>query len=322
MSGLALAEDEWRGPPGALGKRARDVAPPLLAWLWAVPLAALAVAAFFHAAGEVQIPESQAFFDFNQGRAGEFAGSPEGDELRVAMLGNSRLKYATLHDARLAGLAADLGYGRMRFLRLVNNWAVFEDFAPLADAILAARPHVIVLQLDLLAQERAERARALLLREYVEWLMFGRGPWNPGDIDQTDLQYGTPCARDHAPETLQERKRRVQRWLLVQSDGPSSRLARGFVAQAAAQGTAVVLLALPRTSTMEIAARAASAEMRAAAERLILLEPEVGLVEPARPADELYCDLVHMDEPARDAFSAELLGALARVSGRPLAVDD
>jgi hypothetical protein len=150
--------------------------------------------------------------------------------------------------------------------------------------------------------------------------MFGRGPWNPGDMDQTDLQYGTPCAKDHAPETLPERKRRVQRWLLVQPDGPSSRLARAFVAQAAAQETAVMLLALPRTSTMETATRSASGEIRAAAERLIRLHPEVRLVEPAGPADQLYCDLVHMAEPARGAFSSELLGALARVSGRSLPV--
>jgi hypothetical protein len=320
MSGLSLAEHEWRGSPASLGKETREIAPPVVAWLWAVGFAALAVTAFFYAAGKVEIPESQAFLEFNQGRAGEFAARPQGDELRVVMLGNSRLKYATLNEARLAGLAADLGYGRMRFLRLVNNWAVFEDFAPLGDTIVAARPHVIVMQLDLLAQERAERARALLLREYLEWLVFGRGPWNPGDMDQPDLQYGTPCAKDHSPESLQERKRRVQRWLLLQPDGPSSRLARAFVARAAAQGTAVMLLDVPRTSTMETAARAASGEMRAAAERLTLLHPEVRLVAPAGPADQLYCDLVHMAAPARGAFSAGLLGALAQVSGRSLAV--
>ena len=93
---------------------------------WAVAFAALAVTAFFYAAGEVEIPQSQAFLEFNPRRASEFAAAPRGDELRVVMLGNSRLKYATLDKARLAGLAADLGYGRVRFLRLVNNRAVFE----------------------------------------------------------------------------------------------------------------------------------------------------------------------------------------------------
>jgi hypothetical protein len=318
MSGLSLARPEWSSSPASLGNGARELAPPLVAWLWAVAFAALAVALFLYAAGKVDIPESQAFLEFNQQRADDFAAPPQGDELRVVMLGNSRLKYATLHDAQLADLAADLGYGRMRFLRLVNNWAVFGDFAPLADAIVAARPHVIVMQLELLAEERAERARVLLLREYVEWLMFGRGPWNPGDVDQRELQYGTPCAMV-AAETLEERQRRVRRWLLVRPDGPSSRLARAFIAQVAAQGTAVMLLTLPRTSTMESAARSASDEMRAAAERLILLHPEVGLVAPAGPADPLYCDLVHMAEPARGAFSAELLRALTRISGRSLA---
>ena len=319
MSGVARAEQGSGDSPVSLGNGAREIAPPVVAWLWAAAVAVLAVTAFFYAAARVEIPESQAFLEFNQRRVSEFAASRQEDELRVVMLGNSRLKYATLNDERLGGLAAARGHGRIQFLRLVNNWAVFEDFAPLADAILAARPQVVMMQLELLVQERAERARALLLREHLEWLVFGRGPWNPGDIDQADLQFGTPCAKDHAPETLAERKGRVQRWLRVQPDGPSSRLAQAFVAEAAARGTAVVLLALPRTSTMAAATRPADNAMRAVAERLILRNPEVRLVEPAGPSDELYCDLVHMAEPARGAFSTALLDVLSRVSEPSLA---
>ena len=159
----------------------------------------------------------------------------------------------------------------------------------------------------------------MLLREYTEWLVFGRGPWNPGDMDQTELQYGTPCANEHSPEALEVRKRRVGRWLLIQPDGPSSRLSRAFIARAAAQGAAVVLLALPRTSTMEAAVRSASGEMLAAADQLISLHPRTHLLAPAGPPDQLYCDLVHMAEPARRGFSAWLVGALSRLGGPPLA---
>jgi hypothetical protein len=95
----------------------------------------------------------------------------------------------------------------MRFLRLVNNWAVFEDFAPLGDTIVAARPHLIVMQLDLLAQERAERARALLLREYVEWLMFGRG--RPENLDHGDR------SAIGEKTVVQATRRRCGSWLVV-----------------------------------------------------------------------------------------------------------
>jgi len=170
MSGSALAGGAWEHP-SQLAKGSADTAPPLLAWLWAAAFAALAVAAFFHLAGKLAMPQSQAFLTFNQERVEAFASAQAPDALRIALLGNSRLKYGTLGEAELAALAADLGHRPMRFLRLVNNWAVFEDFAALESAILAARPDVVVLQMDLLAQERAEPARALLLRDYVEWLL-------------------------------------------------------------------------------------------------------------------------------------------------------
>jgi hypothetical protein len=311
MRGGSLVEREWPGSKVSRGSTTRKQAPPLLAWLWAGAFAALTVAAFCYAAGRVEIPQSQAYLEFNHRRVSDFAAPPEGNELRVVMLGNSRLKYATLAEEQLASLAADLGYGRMRFFRLVNNWAVFEDFAALGDAILAARPHVVVIQLDLLAQERAEGAQALFLREYVAWLMFGRGPWNPGDLDQTELQYGTPCVTGRSPNALEQRKRRVRRWLRTRSDGPSALLAGAFVARAAAQEAVVVLLPVPRTSSMEASVRSGNDEMLAVANRLIAGQPAIHLLAPGRPTDRQYCDLVHMAEPARRGFSAWLVGALA-----------
>jgi hypothetical protein len=316
MSGTSLAEREPIRSAADLGRPAREQAPPLVAWLWAAAFAALMVTAFFHAAGQVEIPQSQAFLEFNQRRVNEFAERRKTEELRVVMLGNSRLKYGTLDEDQLAGLAAESGYGQTRFLRLVNNWAVFEDFASLRDALLAARPHVLVIQLELLAQERAQDARALLLREYAQWRIFGRGPWNPGDVDQAELQYATPCADGQSPEALEERKRRIRRWLRFQPDGPSSRLARAFIAQATAQGTAVVLLAIPRTSTMETAFQSTSDEMLAAARRLLSHHRQIDLLEPSGPPDRQYCDLVHMAEPARRTFSAWLVGALSTLSER------
>ena len=316
MSGFSVAEREPIRSPAVLGGSAQDQAPPLLAWLWAVAFAALAVTAFFYAAVHVEIPQSQAYLEFNHRRVSAFAEPHDTEEMRVVMLGNSRFKYGTLNEEQLADLADDSGYGRMRFLRLVNNWAVFDDFTSLGDTVLAARPHVVVIQLELLAQERAQGARALLLREYAQWQMFGRGPWNPGGVDQAELQYGTPCADGQSAETLEERKRRVRRWLRFQPEGPSARLTREFIARAAAQGTAVVVLTIPRTSTMEGAMQSTSDEMLAAARRLISRHPEINLLEPGGPSDQLYCDLVHMAEPARRAFSAWLVGAISKLGGR------
>jgi hypothetical protein len=316
MSGPSLAGRAWQDSPG-LAKAVREPAPPLVAWLWAAAFALLAVTAFLHAAGQVSIPRSQAFLAFNRERAEAFASASRPDELRVVLIGNSRVKYGTLDEAGLGELAADQGHGRMRFLRLVNNWAVFEDFAPLEDTVLAARPHVVVIQTELLAQERAERARAVLLRDYVEWLAFGRGLWNPGNVDQAELQHGTPCAHETGPNAIEEREQRVRHWLRIEPDGASARLARAFVRRATAQGATVVLLDVPRTSAMEDATADASGEIQASASRLIAAQPQVRVLEPAGPPDQLYCDLVHMDEPGRRAFSALLvvaLSSLARLS--------
>jgi hypothetical protein len=281
-----------------------------MAWLWAAAFATLAVAAFFHLAGMLAIPQSQAFLAFNQERVGAFASADASDAPRIVLLGNSRLKYGTLSEAELGGLAADLGHRPMRFLRLVNNWAVFEDFAALDGAILAARPDVLVLQMDLLGQERAEPARALLLREYVEWLLVGRGSWNPGDVDQAELQFGTPCTPENGPDALEERRRRVGHWLRIEPDGASGRLARDFASRAAAAGIAVVVLAVPRTSAMEGAMGEADERFLASANALVAAHPKIRLLAPAGPPDRLYCDLVHMDEAGRRAFSARLLGSL------------
>jgi hypothetical protein len=313
IRGSSLAGRAWQGS-GEFAKLAPEPATPLAAWLWAAAFAALVVTAFFYAAGQVAIPRSQAFAAFNRERADAFASASRPDELRVVLIGNSRVKYGTLDEAGLSGLAADLGYGSMRFLRLVNNWAVFEDFAALEDAILAARPHVVVIQTELLAQERAERARALLLRDYAEWLAFGRGLWNPGDVDQAELQYDTPCAHETAPNALRERERRVRRWLRLQPDGASAGLARAFVGRASAQGATVVLLDVPRTTVMEAAKAAANSDIEATASLLIAAQPGVRLLEPAGPPDQLYCDLVHMDEDGRRAFSARLVAALASLA--------
>ncbi|HEX5078209.1 MAG TPA: hypothetical protein VFV80_03595 [Geminicoccaceae bacterium] len=285
-------------------------APPLAAWLWAVAFAALAVAAFCQAARDVAIPPSQAFLAFNQKRADAFARAGERDAPKILLLGNSRLKYGTLGEAELGELAAGLGHGRMRFLRLVNNWAVFEDFAGLEPTLLAARPDVLVLQTELLAQERAEPARAVLLRDYAEWSMVGRGPWNPGDVDQAELQYGTPCTRESGPKALEERRRWVGRWLRVEPDGASAQLAERFVRRALAQQITVILLQVPRTSAMEEATVAENRQIQTAVDRLMAAYPQIRLLAPAGPSDRRYCDLVHMDETGRRSFSRRLLDAL------------
>jgi hypothetical protein len=308
---LSLARRELAASPVPIPTEAEAVYPPLIAWLWATALSALAVAGFFHAAHHVDIPQSHAFIEFNRARIEDFAGTREEDALRVVMLGNSRLKYGTLDEAQLEELADHGGYGGMRFLRLVNNWAIFADFAALADDLLAAQPDVIVIQLELPAQERAERARALILREYVEWLLFGRDTWNPGNEDQRELQHGTPCA---SSENLEDRKRRVGRWLRIEPGAASADSARDFVARAVAQGAAVVVLPLPRTSTMERATAAATRELRAAAGQLISRQPGVRLMLPTTVPDQLYCDLVHMNDLGRQRFSSWLVGALAELA--------
>ncbi|MEE9140901.1 MAG: hypothetical protein V3U18_09035, partial [Alphaproteobacteria bacterium] len=270
--------------------------------------------------------KSQAFYEFNMARIDQFAEASTGrpaDGLSVVMLGNSRLKYATLSEAEMVALAESRGLGEMRFLEFVNNWAIFEDFEGLAAPLLEAEPDLIVFQLELLVKERADFSRLLLLREYVLWQLLGIGPWNPGNIDQRALQFDRPCANDHSQDAIATRLERTERWLSYDALGRSARLARDFIATATVRGIPVVLLSIPKTQKAE------EFPILATSTLWRMLDHEVERLESndkvshwrytAAIPDGEFCDVVHMNESARRNFSAWLVSRLTDM--RHMAID-
>ncbi|MFQ5784355.1 MAG: hypothetical protein ACE5H8_05970 [Alphaproteobacteria bacterium] len=288
-------------------------AAPFICWLWAAPFALLLWVGYEAAPKYVEPPPSAAFDDFNRARIAAFARTPRDGVLRVVALGNSRLKHATLDDGDLARLADEVGAGRMAFLRLVNNWAVFEDFEPFADDLLALKPDVIVLQLELLGAEHGRVGRQVFLVDYLFWRLLGFGPWNPRQVDQRDLQFAKPCADDRDALRLRGRVRMTEAWIVDDGAGTSTKLARAFVARARAAGIRVVLLAVPKTERMEAVRPSARDGLVAAANNLERADDGLRLLRyPGAFADDRYCDFLHMNDRGRAEYSAWLVRELAR----------
>jgi hypothetical protein len=277
--------------------------PPLACWLLVSMLTIGALLVFAIAGERFETPPSEAFRRFNEPRAERFAAAAGEGLYRVVMLGNSRLKYATWNEKALAGLVP--GQQQMAVLRIVNDWAVFTDFEPFIDRLLEQRPDLVVVQLELLTQERSGAAQLRLLRAYLKWRFFGSAGeiWNPGGVDQQELQFATPCAEIPATASAAAaRLERTGRWLTHDPMGRSSGAARSFIEKLRRADIDVALLTIPTSSAME--RRLPESERLADA----LSKQELGAVwhYPHTIADSDFCDTIHLDESGRDAYSGWL----------------
>jgi hypothetical protein len=239
-------------------------------------------------------PPSEAFYLHNAARLNSLTERAGGGAIGVVMLGDSRMRYATDADDRLgAALSARLEKP-VEVIRLVNNWAVMDDFTQLVPLIFAAEPKLIVIQEGLLAKERASRAKLLVGRSYLIWRLLGVGPWNPGNLDQRLMQVEARCEvlKD---EDVEERRERVGRWVSFVPEGESARQAAAFMDEAASRGIEVALLAIPTTS--------AGREGLPSFERGPGLKP---LVVTTQIPNDSFCDIVHMNPQGRELYSAWL----------------
>src|SRR5262245_48215264 len=118
----------------------------------------------------VEAPASQGFIDFNLERVREFRDRHDpkpADTLRIVLIGNSRLKNATIDSQVLEQRSVGAGAKRIESFRLVANWAVFENFVPLLDEIRALHADVYVIQMDLLVEEMAPPFEHQLMFSYM-----------------------------------------------------------------------------------------------------------------------------------------------------------
>jgi len=276
---------------------------PVSCWLLTASLVSLSVGCFLWAVARFDVPASAAFAAFNEARLADLSATKRDSTARVVMLGNSRLKYATLTDDDLMRRA---GAGTA-IVRIVNNWAIFTDFEPLLESILQTAPTLIVLQEDLLGDGWSFLNKLRHARQYVRWKLFGAGAWNPGVIDQRALQFDTPCSGEVSERAVEQRLARTELWLVHDSDGVAAAAAYRFIERALSAGTDVVVLSIPRSGPME------------AARPVTLLDdpPEalrragVDVWRYTDPlADDYFCDTIHINAEGRERFSRWLLDNL------------
>lgn len=277
-----------------------------MSWAWAV-LFAVAISVVLVNKMLAETPRSEAFYQYNAERLKTLAEQTRAGSLGIVMLGDSRLKYATPGDAELADMLSDRLRRTVAVSRIVNNWAVFDDFAPLADLILAAQPDLVIVQEELLAKERGRSGQLLTGRAYLLWGLFGDGPWNPGDIDQVLLQEDARCSV-LAKEDVHTRKKRVGRWVSFDSNGVSATAARTFIDRTFYYDISLVLLRIPITA--EAITVLPAARPHVVESKKLLAAAVAALGERSSMPNQAFCDPVHMNPTGRASYTTWLVDQL------------
>ncbi|MGH6933273.1 MAG: hypothetical protein ACREEE_12665 [Dongiaceae bacterium] len=260
----------------------------------------------------VGAPPSTGFIELNERRIAEFRAAHPIESpgtLRVVMLGNSRLKYATVDDATMRRVAAEQNVQSLEVFRVVANWAVFSNFEPLLDEIETLDADVYVLQLELVVEDMTELFKHILFLQHVRWKISGEGSWAWFEPDPE--QFDTPC--DEAPGAAADHRNFRGRFRLKTDPNSASALAaQEFIRNVTAKGARVVLVSIPKTSHLEELYPSIGDELRAISGRL---SRETGgtqlLVYPGGLSDDYYCDVSHMNWMGAEAYLHWLLPNLA-----------
>ena len=291
--------------------------PDLSLWRRAAAVLSLLVLTVAVSAFLVGVPLSDAFLDFNHQRLQEFRATHDpkaAAALRVVMLGNSRLKNATIDEALLKGLAAERGLDRIETFRLVADWAVFRNFEPLLDELEALDPDLYVIQLDLLAEEMTVNWRAQIAYHYVRWLARGEGQFTW--FEPKGEQLGRVCAEG---QFLDMRTSLADLKLKTDAGAYSPRLARNFIAKAAAGGARVLIVSVPKSAELEERLPSANPEALAAARALQGSYRSVDIaLFPGKLSSDHFCDVSHLGPRGTQVYSRWLIEQLAegRMAGR------
>jgi len=284
--------------------------PELTLWRRAAMISLTVVAALFGIALTCEAPPSQAFLDFNLQRLRAFRSEHEPRDpraLRVVLLGNSRLKNATIDPAVFDAAAEGNGLPRVEAFRLVANWAIFSSFDPLLDEVRALEPDAYIIQMDLLVEEMAWPFKTQIAFNYLRWLVSGNGPWSWYEPKSEQLTLA--CTDERLPE---QRASRAGEKLIVDIESASAQRAQAFIRAIVADGARVILVSVPKTQSFERVLPSASREMLATANTLAAEFPQV-IVAPFTAAlpDDLFCDVAHLNRAGAAAYSRWLIEQLA-----------
>jgi hypothetical protein len=229
--------------------------------------------------------------------------------LKVVVFGNSLTKHALPPDHELGAALASAAGRPAVALRVVDDMAIWSGYAPLLPALLAARPSVVVVQAELLAQDRIWDDWQWNLRSWLRSRVLEPGPWYPWGPDPSAIGVDLPCAGRAAGE---DAALRIARWdarRRYAADAPSPRAAQSAVRALREAGVPVVVLTMPRSA----AYRALRSEPSAigAARAAAGAAGAVPLAFPGEVPDAQYCDAVHVAAEGRAAFSGWLVRELA-----------
>jgi len=237
-------------------------------------------------------PPSSEFTEYNSSRLNRLNEGNTTDTIKIIMLGDSRLRYATYTDREMEEiLTVNLGVP-VKVTRIVNNWAVFHDFSQLTTLLLSISPDLIIIQANLLSKGRADIANKFISREYLFWRYFKSNSWNPGDLDQVALQHEMRCLVLNTNETVEERRQRGARWLHFKEGSLSQNEISEFLENTTARNIPVLFISIPITTAGKEGLPAP------------VHPPEKTIEEIAEPIDDLnFCDIVHMNENGRAIYS-------------------
>jgi hypothetical protein len=294
--------------------------PAVRPWLWAGLFVLCGVAAFCIPSIVTGVPRSGAFVDYNLERLESYATAGRGESegaRRVILLGTSRLKYATWDGEEIGRLASQATGGPVQVMGIFNNDADFDDFVPLAEVMLEARPDAVLLQAELLAG--AHFVPNLYRRidksvQFFRWWFFGFGPWQPDVETPWEVQNDRPCVTNFSEERYELRINYPQK---IDVTGDSAASAENFIRKAVGQGVSIILVAVPKYPVVEKIRPSVPPTLEGSIERVTASSRQVELWRyPAEIPSDSYCDFLHMNEKGRKVYTDWITERIAELVSR------
>lgn len=268
-------------------------------WLVAIALAVPLLMWMFQEMRSLDVPQSQAFLDYNSERVEQFQEQTAAGAVGVVVMGDSRVRYGTEWQDDLAAELSDHVGHEVAVLRLTYDWATYEDFEPLMPMIFDAQPAMVILQEELRLKNRGYDASEAIKREYLWWKILGSGVWNPGGNDQDYYQEENTCEAVGVQE-LDVRLVRLNRWVNFDADGPAAQKVSRLTDDLKSRDIELRYLHVPISS-----------DARTVLPGVEVTGSPIGLAPDITFDDVNYCDYVHMDPVARADYTDWFITAVA-----------
>ncbi len=226
---------------------------------------------------------------------------------KVVIIGNSKLRYATLPEAELEAAAARAGLDAA-FVRLLSNNAVFSHFDYALEPLLEQQPDIIVIQAPLLLQEpAADLSRFQFFQQYVRWRLIG------GTIEGVDphqIQHDLVCNPNVSDQMHADYRDRIERQRNYEASGENGAAAVEFIRRARERGIHVVAVTAPVTSRLQVYLEAVG-DVAMLREQALPRAPDNWHYQDT-VADDQFCDPMHLAPAGRAAYTAWLIEQVSR----------